>query len=302
VRDKILLSTKIPLGDDVREPGDYRRALERSLKIMDIDYIDFYHFWGIGRDALDNKILKLNLLDEALKAKSEGLIRHISFSYHDDPANMKYVIDRAGIFETVLCQYNLLDRSNEEQIRYAASKGLGVVAMGPVAGGRLAAPSRMYKKLTGRESTATYELALRFVLGNPDIACALSGMESAEELIKNLAVANLEDPMPPEERDKVVSAMEDVKKLSDLYCTGCKYCQPCPANIDIPKFFGIYTNHSVYGLSDYAKRDYEEARRHPEWSAMPSACTECGQCEEKCPQKLKIISLLKKVDKTLAEL
>ncbi|MBR5633210.1 MAG: aldo/keto reductase, partial [Clostridia bacterium] len=121
-RDKILISTKCPLGDDTG-PDKYREHLERSLTRMGTDHIDFYHFWGIGRGDFDNIILKNGLLEAAAKAKEEGLIRHISFSFHDDPSAIKYIIDTAeqhGVkMESVLCQYNLLDRSNEEMIKYA---------------------------------------------------------------------------------------------------------------------------------------------------------------------------------------
>jgi predicted aldo/keto reductase-like oxidoreductase len=139
-RDKVMISTKLPLGM-VNETDDFKRVLFQSLERIDTSYIDFYHFHGINKRDFDEKIVPLKLMDEARKAIDEGLIRHISFSFHDDPNNMKYIIDRGEIFASVLMQYNLLDRSNEEVLAYAHEKGLGTVIMGPVAGGRLAAPS-----------------------------------------------------------------------------------------------------------------------------------------------------------------
>ena len=91
-RDKILLSTKFPL-EVAKKPGDYRRQLESSLERLGTDHIDFYHFWGIDKEDYDEIILKKNLLEEARQAKEEGLIRHISFSFHDDPSAIKYIID-----------------------------------------------------------------------------------------------------------------------------------------------------------------------------------------------------------------
>jgi len=125
--------------------------------------------------------MKYNLMDEARKAIDEGLLRHISFSFHDDPKNLNYIIDKGEIFSSVLLQYNLLDRSNEAGIDYAAEKGLGVVVMGPVAGGRLSAQSGLYQKLLGKESSSTPELALRFVLGNKK--CFFGFIRSWERLI-----------------------------------------------------------------------------------------------------------------------
>lgn len=93
-REKVLISTKFPL-EIAKKPGDYRRQLEKSLENLGTDYIDFYHFWGIDREDFDEIILKQNLLEDAARAKEEGLIRHISFSFHDDPSAIKYIVDTA---------------------------------------------------------------------------------------------------------------------------------------------------------------------------------------------------------------
>lgn len=294
VRDKVLLTSKLPL-EVVEKSSDFRSTLEKSLKKADTDYLDFYHFWGINKGSLE-VIRKHELFREAMKAKEEGLIRHICFSFHDKAEHMIDIINEGeGVLESVLCQYNLLDRGNEASIAYAKSKGLGVVAMGPVAGGRLSAPTELYKKLTGKESTATYELALRFVLGNEDISIALSGMENEDMLNKNLEVANLETYMAKQEWDQVTAALEQVKKFSELYCTGCNYCQPCPVNINIPRIFNLYTYHNVYGLTAAAKKELDEYKGNAQNGAMPEACIDCGACEEKCPQHLKIRSELSRV-------
>ncbi|MBR2054466.1 MAG: aldo/keto reductase, partial [Clostridia bacterium] len=188
IRDKVYVSTKCPL-ETVKEPGDLRKTLENSLKKLDMDYVDFYHFWGINQKAFDEKIVPMDLIGEARKLKEEGLIRHISFSFHDSPEALKHIIDNGEGLESVLLQYNLLDRANEEMIQYAHEKGLGVVVMGPVGGGRLAAPTELVKKLGG-ENLNTYELALRFVLGNPGVCCALSGMQTYDMVDKNAAVGS----------------------------------------------------------------------------------------------------------------
>lgn len=298
-RDKVMISTKLPLGDEVKGSGDYRRMLEQSLTRMDTDYIDFYHFWGINRDGFDNKIMKFGLLEQAQKAKEEGLIRHISFSFHDDVKHIKHIIDTAEILETMLVQYNILDRSHEEMIAYAAQKGLGVVAMGPVGGGRLSAPTELYTKLTGKPSIATYELAFKFVLGNKNISCALSGMENTDMLEKNVAVASDETPLTQEEWKQLGESMEQIKKFSDLYCTGCAYCQPCPADIKIPHIFNMFTYHNVYGLSDHAKREYTGYIERG--GKTIKDCTGCGFCESKCPQRLKIRKDLVRVENILSK-
>ncbi|MCL2488247.1 MAG: aldo/keto reductase [Oscillospiraceae bacterium] len=299
-RSKVLLSTKCPLGD-VKTPAGYREQIEKSLRKMETDYIDFYHFWGIGKGGFDDQIMKHDLLGEAAKAKEAGLIRHISFSFHDDPKNIKYIIDGAikyGVpMETMLVQYNLLDRASEEGIAYAASKGVGVVAMGPVGGGRLAAPTQFG---TGISSAATYELAIKFVLGNPGICCALSGMRTMEQVEMNVEVGK-KPALTEQEWKDVAKAVEDLRKFSDLYCTGCNYCQPCPADIKIPHLFHQYTLYNVYGLRDAGKNGYRHYKVVEKKPAVEQ-CTDCGLCEEKCPQKLEIRALLKKVDEVMMSL
>lgn len=301
IRDKVYVSTKCPL-ETVKEPGDFRKTLEKSLAKLDMAYVDFYHFWGINQKAFDEKIVPLGLIDEALKLKEEGLIRHIVFSFHDTPEALKHIIDNGPQLETVLLQYNLLDRANEEMIQYAHAKGMGVVVMGPVGGGRLAAPTELVKKLGG-EGLNTYELALRFVLGNPGVSCALSGMQTVDMVEKNVAVASLESPMTEKEWREVGESLETLHKFSELYCTGCAYCQPCPKGINIPKIFQAYTYKNVYGLDELAKNTWQKYITDEKNPGVTSdACINCGYCERKCPQHLHIRELLKKVEGALKAL
>jgi predicted aldo/keto reductase-like oxidoreductase len=144
-REKVYLSTKNPIENE--SGADWRQRLEKSLEKLDTDYIDFYHMWGISWEAYQNEIdVEDGPIEAAYQAKEDGLIKHISFSFHDDAENLFKLID-TGHFETMLVQYNLLDRSNEKAIDYAQENGLGVVVMGPVGGGRLGAPSTKLDKL-----------------------------------------------------------------------------------------------------------------------------------------------------------
>lgn len=301
IRDKVYISTKCPL-ELVNKPEDFEAQLDRSLAKLGTDHVDFYHFWGINQKVFDEKIVPLGLMEEALKLKEKGKLRHISFSFHDTPEALKHIIDNGYALESVLLQYNLLDRANEEMIRYAAQKGLGVVVMGPVGGGRLAAPTELAQKL-GSGNLNTYELALRFVLGNPDVCCALSGMQNCTMVEQNAAVASLEAPMSEEQWRQVGESLENLKKFSELYCTGCAYCQPCPKGIEIPKIFQAYTYHNVYGLHELAKNtfwNYVNDTKNP--GATSKDCANCGYCERKCPQHLKVRKLLKKAESVLETL
>lgn len=298
IREKVNISTKCPL-DKIKSADEYEAMLDKSLRKLGTDYVDFYHFWGINQKEFDEIIVPLGLLDRAKELKAKGKIRHISFSFHDKPEALKHIIDNGDDLETVLLQYNLLDRANEEMIDYAARKGLGVVVMGPVGGGRLAAPTELSQKL-GSGNLHTYELALRFVLGNKNVCCALSGMQTAGMVEQNTAIASLPEPMSEEQWKQVGDSLENLKKFSELYCTGCAYCQPCPKGINIPKIFQAYTYHNVYGLSELAKKTYlNYVNNEKAPGATTSDCIGCGKCEDSCPQKLDIRNLLKMVDEKL---
>jgi len=295
-REKIMISTKIPLDDEVNVSADFRKVLESQLKKLDMDYIDFYHFHGIDKEGFDDKVMGLGLKKEVQRAIDEGLIRHMSFSFHGDSKDIPYIVETFEMFSSVLLQYNLLDRSNEANIDYLAEKGLGVVVMGPVGGGRLSVPSALSEKLLG-ENYSTPELAMRFVLGNKNVSCSLSGMGDMNMLESNLKVANLEVPMTEDDFKKATIMMEELKKFSDLYCTGCRYCVPCPVNIDIPRIFEIFTFHNVYGMTNHAKGMWND-----DLAASILKCTGCGVCSGKCPQNIPIPEKLKEVSKIISSL
>ena len=292
LRDKVYISTKSP-GHLLKKPGDYTRTLEEQLKKLDIEYIDFYHFHGIGYDSFYEKDKETNWLAEAQKAKDEGLIRHISFSFHDKPESMIKLVD-TGLFESLLCQYNVTDRSNEEAITYAKSKGLGVAVMGPVGGGRISGiPKEVALKLGIKVKSST-ELALRFVMSNPGIDCALSGMGNLQMVEENAATASNMNPLSSEEIKAINDMMAENEKLAQLYCTGCGYCMPCPTGVNIPHIFRMMNYYKVYGMHEYSKDGYAEIGTR-EWiqGKNAAACIECGACEKKCPQKINIREQLK---------
>jgi len=297
IRDKVYISTKCPMHD----AGDnLRKDLEHSLKQLDTDYVDFYHFWGIGNHHLENIIpMKNGPVQDALKAKEEGLIKHLSFSFHDKPEAMFKIID-TGLFESVLCQFNLLDRSNEEAIKYAKSKGLGVVIMGPVAGGRIGAPSDKIASMLPGKAQSSAEIAMRFVIASEGVDCALSGMENIDMLEENCRVASIETALSEDEVIRINKALDENKKLAELYCTGCKYCMPCPSNVNIPLNFEAMNYHKVYGLTQHAKNVYNDIRPDRDRGEKADKCIECGICEDKCPQKIKIREQLKEVARVLS--
>lgn len=297
-RDRVYVSTKNPIENDSGE--DFLKRLETSLKKLDTDYVDFYHMWGISLETFRTKIdVPGGPLEAALRAKEEGLIKHLSFSFHDKSENMIPIID-SGYFESVLAQYNLMDRSNEAAIAHANAKGLGVVVMGPVGGGRLGYASSTIAQLLPGKVKSSPEIALRFVLSNPSVSCALSGMGTEAMVRENAGIAATIAPLTDEETAQINAAMEENKKLEGLYCTGCNYCMPCPAGVNIPLNFQIMNYHRVYQLTDYARGQYRMIGT-VDWMKgnKASACVDCGECETKCPQKLEIRKQLKETAEIL---
>ncbi|MCD6360788.1 MAG: aldo/keto reductase [Armatimonadetes bacterium] len=300
-REELYLSTKNWVGED-SDADSWRRQLEGSLERLDTDYIDFYQVYHSASWEGYNERFKPKGkgLEAAVKARDEGLFRFFSFSSHDTPENIIKLIDE-GIFDSMLVQYNLLDRRNEDAIQYAAEKGMAVFIMGPVGGGRLGMSSEKITHLVP-DAKSTPELALRFVLSNPHVTSALSGMNSIEMVEENCATASRPEPLSADERAAIEQALEENSRLAELYCTGCNYCMPCPQGVGIPQAFAAMNLHRVWGLTDTAKQHY--ARLGPdnrEGLLQADACVECGQCEEKCPQNIPIIQQLKETHEALAE-
>ena len=296
-RDKIMLSTKYQL--ESISPEDLRMRLEISLKNLSTDSIDYYHLWAANWDNFQ-KIITTKTLKELEKIKDEGLIKNLSFSFHDKPENMAKIIDAYGGFSSVLCQYNLLDRSNEDAIYNARDKGLGVAIMGPIGGGKLGYPSNAIQSLLLGKSASSPEIALRFVLSHPAVSCALSGMSDMKHVEENVRVASNTEPLSEAELKQIMVSLEENKKRADLYCTGCNYCMPCPQGVGIPQIFEMMNYHRVYNLTEYARNEYKQIGE--EWAnyGKVSDCIDCGQCETKCPQKIEIRRQLHESEKILA--
>ena len=299
-REKVSIMTKNPVRM-VEKTEDYAKFLNEELERYGTEYIDVYLFHGLTKERFDDKVVKLGLIEEAKRAKAEGKIKHIGFSSHDKPEQVKELID-VGIFEVILLQYNILDTQYEDVINYAASKGIGVCVMGPVAGGRLALdpPDELKDTLTVGKSNFV-DLAFKFVWSNPNVTVALSGMGSEEMVDENLALASNEEiTLTDCERTRAIEIGETYKRLSDIICTQCGYCMPCEQEVNITRILKQLIHWQVYGW-DMAKRYYDMIGKSPiSPGKNATACIECGDCEEKCPQGIPIIEKLKEAHEILA--
>jgi len=279
-RDQIVLSTK---NHEYEDETVWWQHLENSLERLQVDAIDIYNHHGINWERYE-KHVEPHVSKWMQRAKDQGLIRHICSSFHDDNEALIKLVD-TGYIESITLQYNMLDRRLEEGIAYAREKGMGVVVMGPVGGGRLGTSSPILEEIVPGIKRVP-ELALRFVLSNPNVTVALSGMGTMQMVEENVAVASDEVVLSDDEKAAIEEQLERLSAMADLYCTGCEYCMPCPEEVNIPHIFQKYNEARVYGLWDQARQSYQEWR----WVSgkQADACIQCGTCLDKCPQHIPI--------------
>jgi len=307
-RRDVYISTKVPVHAKYADLTNWRGHIEEQLKRLDTDYIDFWNFHDLKEPDFDTEVMpRGGLMDAMQSVKEDGLVRHICLSCHENPDIMKKFLD-SGCFDGITLQYNILNRTNEAVIEYAHSKGVGVIVMGPVGGGKLAQPSEPLAEAQPDRVKSLPELAIRFVLANPHVTCAISGMNSVEMVEENCAAASHAEPLSDEEHGRILQIAEELEGLKELYCTGCGYCMPCPNNVDIPRNFELMNFFRVNRFEEFARQAYaelgtadaENASAYQKEHLRASECVECGECVEKCPQKIDIPPQLKEVADTLS--
>jgi hypothetical protein len=300
-RDKVFFATKLP-ALLVKAPEDFDRFFTEQLKRLEMPYVDVYLLHGLNRETWGRtkEMGVLRFLDRIL---SEGQVRHVGFSFHDDFTVFKEIVDS---YEWELCQiqYNYYDenaQAGKKGLTYAASLGLGVVVMEPVRGGMLAGQPGGVKALwdSAPVKRSPVEWALRWVWNHPEVSTALSGMSTLEQVKENVRIADegRADSLIPEEVSLIDEVRETYRNMFKIACTGCAYCMPCEAGVAIPRVFSAYNDSFAFPhRAEMIAVIYNRAK--PEQRA--SGCIECGKCEEKCPQHLPIREELKRVDQRLS--
>jgi len=291
----LIVSGKAAVGDDTTADS-FRKEIDLQMDIFGVDYLEFFQIGWLSLDRMELVTKKNGALEALRKAQDEKIIGHIGFTGHDSPENFTKMIE-TGIFDSLTIPYNLANRSYTSTIKRAGELGVGVIAMCPVAGGMLAAPTDKLKIFTDDQAATSSAAALRYVLSNPDISTACSGMSNITQLLENVDTVNNTDVLNAEEYARAEKVLDDFKVLGDRFCTKCGYCVPCPEEIYIPGVFEIYNMLELYGNVEYAENMYNGWTKFNE--KVPK-CIECGQCESKCPNKIEIIKQLKMVQSKLA--
>ena len=303
-REKVNLATKLPCWE-VKVADDFDRLLNEQLEKLQTTHIDFYllHALSSGDDSW-SKVRDLGVLDWARGAMADGRIGRLGFSFHDDYEVFKEIIDATDLWTFCQIQYNYMDIENQagaKGLQYAASKGLAVVIMEGLLGGKLVnPPSDVQAMWDGAPTKRTAaDWALQWLWNQPEAAVVLSGMSTMEQVEQNVASASIPGvgTLTSEELSLVSKVRTQYSKLSPIPCTNCKYCMPCPNGVDIPRNFAVYNEGVMYGNPEGAREAYAEISE----KARASVCIQCHECEPKCPQHIRISEWMPIVHEVLGE-
>ncbi len=298
-RDHVIVATKLPVFL-AKKREDFERFLNEQLERLQRDSVDVYLLHGLNATTWENT-KSLGVFSFLERAKKDGRIQRIGFSFHDRFAVFKEIVDA---YDWTMCQlqYNYLDeqyQAGSEGLAYAASKGISVVIMEPLRGGKLVKVPHEAQQLfeSSSESRAPAEWALRWVWNRPEVATVLSGMSNLEQVRQNIrfAAEGRANSLSAADLALIDRVRQVYRSLLTVDCTGCAYCMPCAAGVNIPMNLSLYNDLMTFkdptGVMIY------NAFLPPEQRA--SVCNECGECEEKCPQHIQIREELKKVHAAL---
>lgn len=299
-REKVKLATKLPVWL-VNSFEDCEKIFNEQLERLDIQTVDYYLLHALNRETWQ-KSKKHRVLDFLDDMREQGRIKNIGFSFHDELPVFKKIIDDYT-WDFCQIQFNYMDefyQAGIEGLNYAAAAGLGVVVMEPLRGGKLVhnVPSEVNELFkTANQERTLADWAFSWVANHPEVSLILSGMGKFEEVAENIQILNKATPnsLSTEELSLFNKAKKLYNERIKILCTDCKYCLPCPQSIEIPKIFDLYNTASVYKSFAADGWQYKNLIKEAHDGAQ---CIECGQCEEVCPQSLKIIDTLKMAHST----
>ncbi len=295
-REKVYLATKSPIWL-LKEEDDFVKIFEEQLEKLQTDHIDFYLLHALNKERLD-KIIELNVYEKCEKLKAEGKIKHIGFSFHDVYETFPKIIESYDGYDFCQIQLNYLDtdyQAGMQGLKLAKEKGLGVVIMEPLKGGRLAevpvAMTEIFREANSKRSDVAW--AFDFLYDMPEVSVVLSGMSTMEQVEQNVAIArnSSTNRLDTEEKEAYVKAKNVFDELKTIPCTNCKYCMPCPHGVAIPNNFTISNDLKIFGMKDIRKKEYEALSKE----GQASNCKSCKICEKECPQNIIISEELAKV-------
>ncbi|HOL85012.1 aldo/keto reductase [Thermoclostridium caenicola] len=302
-REKVYLATKSPVWL-VEKPEDFDRLLDEQLEKLQTDVIDCYMLHSLSGETWRDRVLKHHLIEKGEAAKKAGKIRYFGFSFHDDLTTFKEIVDHYDKWDFCQIQYNYMDIKNQagmEGLKYAASKGLAVIIMEPLLGGRLANPPKEVLDIleASDRKGSPADWALQWLWNQPEVSVVLSGMSTMQQVKENIESANRSGigTLSEEDLKTIAKVRACFEGRATIPCTKCRYCMPCPNNVDIPGNFELYNETVIYDDIQTPRNSY---KHFFDEDTKANLCIGCRVCEEKCPQHITISEWMPKVHAALA--
>jgi predicted aldo/keto reductase-like oxidoreductase len=301
-RDKVKLATKMPTWL-TENKADFDKYLNEQLEKLQTEQIDFYLLHGLNSKRWP-KLVELDIFTWAEKTIADGRIGHLGFSFHDDYEAFKMIVDAYEKWTFCQIQYNYMDIENQagtRGLRYAASKGLAIVIMEPILGGRLVDPPPTVQEVwdTAESQRKPADWALQWLWDQPEVSLVLSGMSNMQQVQENVTSADKSgiSSLTMDELKLINQVRDTYNEIAPIPCTRCEYCLPCPNGVNIPGVFEIYNQGVMYGIEP-AQAEYNR------WFPVEendSNCLDCKDCEELCPQQILISEWMPKIHAELAK-
>lgn len=305
-RDKVYIATKLPQYI-MRSPAAIEKTFREELSRLRTDYMDYYLMHMFTDYAEWEHLKALGIEDWIERQKADGRIRNIGFSYHGDTDMFLKILD-AYDWDFCQIQYNYLDehtQAGRRGLHAAAEKGIPVIIMEPLRGGKLVSLPDKAKQVLAADSHGytPAELGLRWLWDQPEVTCVLSGMNSEDMVNENIRIASEAEPghLTEEDREIIEQIKKIIREREKVGCTGCRYCMPCPNGVDIPGNF-YYYNLMYMEKKNSARFEFAQNMGLRKKPGFASQCIDCGKCESHCPQHINIREKLKEADKKLRPL
>ena len=301
-RERVKLATKL-LVRIVEKREDIDRIFAEQLQKLKTDYVDMYLLHGLSRKNWQT-VEKFDILSWAEGLKREGKIKHLGFSFHDDYEAFEEILNGYDGWEFVQIQYNYMNENYQagtKGLKLAAERGLPVIVMEPILGGNLANPPDAVRRLmdSAEVKRRPADWALQWLWSKPEVTLVLSGMSTMEQVEENLASAENSaiGLLSEDDLSTLNGVRETFEQLRPIPCTSCEYCMPCPSGVKIPWNLNLYNKGYMYNTMEIQKSQYNKT----DAADRASECTACLECEEKCPQNIKISEWMACISSTFAE-